>query len=156
MVKKAWKVLHFTMRIPQKGNSNTKSLAYMSLVRPILEYGAAGWDPYREEQISALDRVQKKAAKFAHHTNISNWEILVSRRKLSRICALFKAYSGERAWKAIGDKLQQPHYLSRVDHERKIRSRRKRTDIGKYSFVNRTIQDWNQQQAEVLGTLHCK
>jgi hypothetical protein len=51
-------------------------LAYMSLVRPILEYGAACWDPYKEGQISALDRVQKKAAKFAHHTNNSNWETL--------------------------------------------------------------------------------
>jgi len=27
------------------------------------------------------------------------------------------------------------------------------TDIRKYSFVNRTIQDWNQLPAEVLGTL---
>ena len=36
-VKKAWKALHFTMRILKKGNSNTKSLAYMSLVRPNLE-----------------------------------------------------------------------------------------------------------------------
>ena len=32
--------------------------------------------------------------------------------------------SGERAWKAIGDRLQRPHYLSRVDLETKIRSRR--------------------------------
>jgi hypothetical protein len=128
----------------------------MSLVRPILEYGAACWDPYREGQITALDRVQNRAAKFAHHTNILNWETLASCRKLSRICALFKAYSGERAWKAIGDRLQQPHYLSRVDHERKIRSRRQRKDIGKYSFMNRTIQDWNQLPAEVLGTLPCK
>ena len=32
----------------------------------------------------------------------------------------------------------------------------KRTDIGKYSFANRTIQDWNQLPAEVLGTLPCK
>ena len=92
-MKKAWKALHFTMRILKKGNSNTKSLAYMSLVRPILEYGAACWDPYREGQISALDRVQKKAAKFAHHTSNLNWETLASHRKLSRICALFKAYS---------------------------------------------------------------
>ena len=97
-------------------DSNTKSLAYMSLVRPILEYGAVCWDLYREGQITALDRVQKKAPKFAHHTNSLNWETLVSRRKLSRIFALFKAYSGERAWKAIGDRLQRPHYLSRVDH----------------------------------------
>jgi len=59
-VKKAWKALHFTMRILKKGNSNTKSLAYMPLVRPILEYGAACWDSYSEGQISALDRVQKR------------------------------------------------------------------------------------------------
>jgi len=128
----------------------------MSLVRPILEYGAACWDPYRKGQIIGLDRVQKKAAKFAHHTNSSNWEILASCRKLSHICALFKAYSGEKAWKAIGDKLQRPPYLSRVDHERKIRSRRQMTDLRKCSFVNRTIQDWNQLPAEVLGTLPCK
>jgi hypothetical protein len=56
-VRKAWKALYFTMRILKKGNSNTKNLAYMSLVRPILEYGAVRWDPYREGQISALDRV---------------------------------------------------------------------------------------------------
>ena len=119
------------MRILKKGNSNTKSLAYMSLIRPILEYGAACWDPYREGQIIALDRVKNKAAKFAYHTNISNWETSVSRRKLSCICALFKAYSGERAWKATGEKLQRPQYLSMVDQEQKIRSRRQRTDIGK-------------------------
>jgi hypothetical protein len=155
-VKKASKALHFTMRILKKGNSNTKSLAYMLLVLPILECEAACWDPYREGQISALDRVQKKAAKFAHHTNSPNWETLASRRKLSRIRALFKAYPGERTWKPICDRLQRPHYLSRVDHERKIRSRRQRTDIGKYSFVNRTTQHWNQLPAEVLGTLPCK
>ena len=33
----------------------------MSLVCPILDYGAECWDPYREGQIIALDRVQKKA-----------------------------------------------------------------------------------------------
>ena len=103
-----------------------------------------------------LDRVQKKAAKFAHHKNSPNWETLASCRKLSRICALFKACSGERAWKPIGDRLQRPHYLSRVDHERKIRSRRQRTDMGRYSFVNRTIQHRDQLLAEVLGILPCK
>jgi hypothetical protein len=34
--------------------------------------------------------------------------------------------------------------------------RGQRTDIGKYSFVNRTIEDWNQLPAEVLRTLPCK
>ena len=50
-------------------------------------------------------------------------------------------------------RLKRPHYLCRVDHERKIRSRKQRTDIRKYSFV---IEDWSQLPAEVLGTLPCK
>jgi hypothetical protein len=58
-LKKAWKALHFTMRILKRGNSNSKSLVYMSLVRPTLEYGDACWDPYRQGQIAALDMLQK-------------------------------------------------------------------------------------------------
>jgi hypothetical protein len=30
---------------------------------------------------------------------------LAQRRKIARMCALYKAYTGERAWKAIGDRL---------------------------------------------------
>jgi hypothetical protein len=93
------------MRVLKKGNSNTKSLAYMSQVRPILEYGVPCWDPYREGQINALDCVQNKAAKFANHANDSIWESLVHCRKRARICSLFKAYTGERAWKSIEDRL---------------------------------------------------
>ena len=43
-LRKAWKALHFIMRIHKKGNNNTKRLAYTALVRPILEYGAVCWD----------------------------------------------------------------------------------------------------------------
>jgi hypothetical protein len=60
-VKRVWKAFHFTMHILKRGNSNTKSLAWTSLVRLILEYASSCWDPYREGQISALDQVQSKA-----------------------------------------------------------------------------------------------
>jgi hypothetical protein len=100
--------------------------------------------------------VQNTAAKFSHGRNDLNWETLTQRREISRICALFKAYTGERAWRAIGGGLERPCYLSRVDHNRKIRSRKQKTDIGKYSFVNRTFQVWNELPADVLGTLSCK
>jgi hypothetical protein len=93
------------MRILKKGNSNSKSLAYTSLVRPILEYGAACWDPYRKGLINALNRLQNKAAKFAHHRNDSNWQTLTQRREIFRICALFIAYTEERAWETIRDRL---------------------------------------------------
>ena len=82
------------MRVLKKGNKNTKSLAYKSLVRPFLEYGAVCWDPCREGQINASDRVQTKAAQFTNHTKDCDWETLAWRRTIARLCALFKAYSG--------------------------------------------------------------
>jgi len=44
-VKRAWKALHFIMRILKMGNGCTKSLVYTTLVRPVLQCGAACWDP---------------------------------------------------------------------------------------------------------------
>jgi len=72
------------------------------------------------------------------------------------MCALYKAYTCERAWKAIEDRLQAPSYLSRVDHHWKIRTRKQRIDIGKYSFVNRSITDLNQLPEGAIGTYHSK
>ena len=66
-LQKAWKALHFIMRILKKGNNNTKRLAYMALVRPILEYGVVCWDPYREGQVSTLNWVQKRVTKFTNN-----------------------------------------------------------------------------------------
>ncbi len=112
--------------------------------------------PYREDQKRELDRVQRKAVKFAYHTNTPKWEPLESRRKLARLGALYKAFRGERAWKGLENRLKRPHYLSRTDHKHKIRSWRQKTDIGKYSFVNRTIEDWYHLPAKILENLpHC-
>jgi len=44
----------------------------------------------------------------------------------------------------LGYRLKGLLYLSSDDHDRKIRVRKQRTDIGKYSLANRTIQLWNQ------------
>jgi len=126
------------------------------LVHPILEYGSARWDPCRKGQVNALDRVQKKAGQFTNHTKVSEWETLAQRRTIARLWALFKAYCGERAWNAVRDRLRRAYCLSRVDHVRKIRDRKQRIDIGKYSFVNRTIKNCNQLPAETLGTFPCK
>jgi hypothetical protein len=66
-VQRAFRTLHFVMRVVKKG-IKYQIKVYKSLVRPILEYGSACWEPYRERQINALDRVHNKAAKFEHHT----------------------------------------------------------------------------------------
>jgi len=73
---KAWTAHHFVMRVLKNGNRNTKILAYTSLVRPVLEYRSACWDPCREGNIDALDRAQQQAAQVTHHTKDSDWETL--------------------------------------------------------------------------------
>jgi hypothetical protein len=56
----------------------------------------------------------------------------------------------------VGDRLKGPWCLSRVDHDRKIRARKQRTDIGKYCFVNRTTKVGNQLPAVALATFPSK
>jgi hypothetical protein len=89
------------------------------------------------DECSTLGQV---AAKFAHQRNDLNWETLTQRRKIASICAFFNAYTGERAWKDISDRLQKPRYLSRVDHDGKIGTTTQMKDVGKYSFINKTTQ----------------
>jgi hypothetical protein len=47
-------------------------------------------------------------------------------------------------------------YLSRGDHNRKIRTRKQRKDVGKYYFVNKTIKSWNQLPASLLASFPSK
>jgi len=56
----------------------------------------------------------------------------------------------------IHDRLRRPKPLSRIDHVRKIRDRKQGKDIGKYSFVNRTIHKWKQLHAKLLRTFTFK
>jgi hypothetical protein len=74
-------------------------------------------------------------------------------KTLQFIIPVLKKGNRNRAWKAIKDRLRRPYYFSMVDHVRKIRETKQIMDIGKYSFVNRTIKNWNQLPAETLGTL---
>ena len=52
--------------------------------------------------------------------------------------------------------IQGPCYLSRDDHDQKIRARKQRTGIEKYSFVNSPIKHWDQLPAEMLLTFLCR
>jgi hypothetical protein len=40
------------------------------------------WDPYRKGQIDALNRVQRRAAKFANNADQTGWEALAERRRV--------------------------------------------------------------------------
>jgi len=138
---KAWKTLHFVMHVLKKRNRKTKSSAYMSLEHPVLEYGAVCWDPCREGKINVLDHVQTKASPFTNHTEDSDWETLAQHMKIACLCALLEHTLGNRHGKLYATVCE---------------GLKQRTDIRKYSFVNRTIKKWNQLPAEASRTFRCK
>jgi len=96
--------------------------------------------PNREGKVRDLNWVQKRAANFANNINESRWETLAQHRLIVRIRTVFKAYTGGQVWKKIGDRLLKPCYLSRNDYNWKLGNRKHTTDVGKYSFINRTIK----------------
>lgn len=60
IARKAWKSLHFIMRTLKNANMESRKMGYTSLVRPILEYASAGWDPYRLGQIEELEKFKRR------------------------------------------------------------------------------------------------
>src|SRR5260221_4024738 len=62
--KKANKVLGLLRRNISCCSVETKAAAYMSLVRPLLEYATAAWDPYRKSHVESLEQVQRRAARI--------------------------------------------------------------------------------------------
>jgi hypothetical protein len=44
----------------------------------------------------------------------------------------------------------------RNEHNWKIKTMRKRTNYGKYSFINKTIKSWNQLPAGLLASFPSK
>ena len=64
ITKKANSSLGFLRRNLKYCSEDCKRLAYIALVRSILEYGAVVWDPYQSRDIIAVEKVQRQAARF--------------------------------------------------------------------------------------------
>ena len=41
-----------------------KSVTYITMVHPTLEYGSAVWDPHQQTDIRLLEKVQRRAARY--------------------------------------------------------------------------------------------
>ena len=64
IVVKANKSLGFVRRNLYPCSERTNRSAYVTIVRPNLEFATAVWDPYRQEQIDSIEAVQRRAARF--------------------------------------------------------------------------------------------
>ena len=61
---KANQTLGFLRRNLRIGTTHLKETAYKTFVRPILEYASVVWDPYTATNISKIEAVQRRAARF--------------------------------------------------------------------------------------------
>ena len=64
VTKKASSTLRFLRRILRTCPIDCRQTAYISLVRPIMEYGTTVWNPYLKKDINYLECVQHHAARF--------------------------------------------------------------------------------------------
>ena len=100
---KANKVLCFLRRNLYDCSTKVRSASYSTMVRPILEYSAAIWDPHLQREINQLETVQRRAARFATKTYydrtpgcVTNllkdlkWDSLQNRHQILRLGLLHK------------------------------------------------------------------
>jgi hypothetical protein len=154
MTAKSNKRLGFIKRNLKIPDQDLKSMAYKSLVRPTLEYASAVWDPHTLTAAAQLEKVQRRAARWAmgdyrRESSVTimlrtlNWRLLALRRVDARLCLMFKIVHG----------------LVGIDSSARIRMQRDRVHLQPmytkpayyaFSFFPRTITDWNYLEPNIL------
>ena len=69
VTKKANSTLAFLRRNLHHCPRPTKSLCYLTLIRPLTEYSAVIWDPHTAENIRKLEMIQRRAARMVYADN---------------------------------------------------------------------------------------
>ena len=103
IVTKASRTLNFLKRNLNKCSSQVKESAYLTMVRPQLEYASDVWDPNQVGDIMELEKVQRRAAHwvlndYGRLSSVTSmldqllWPTFQARRKLSRLLTLHKVF----------------------------------------------------------------
>jgi hypothetical protein len=101
--KKANRTLGFVRRNLYMATPEIKKRAYVTLVRPHLEYASAVWDPHYQCYIDEVEKIQRRAARFS--LGDYSWESSVTemlknlqlhtlqlRRQVHRLCLFHQAF----------------------------------------------------------------
>ena len=108
VAKKANSTLGFLRRNLRYCPKDCRKNAYLALVRSKLEYGSVVWDPYQQNDINRLERIQRSAARFVTRDYHSRQEGAVTdmlhqldllplqeRRRHQRLTFLYKLVKGD-------------------------------------------------------------
>ena len=133
---------------------NVKEIAYTFLVRPKLEYASAAWDPFLKKDTSALERVQRKAARFCsqnynRYASVTEmirdlgWATLETRRRQFRLTLMYKVTHGLIDIGSRKYLIQHSESRTKGSHQFKFCVPYANKDLFKFSFFPKTIAGWN-------------
>lgn len=145
------RVLGYLRRTLRLAPIPVKILAYLTLVRPKLEYACAVWDPHHINLSKFIESVQNRAARFifndySYHTSVTelksraNLPNLETRRKIARLCLYHKLYHSSLDNSVI----THAHRRScRISHPKAVYPPHAHTSAHLHSFFIQTAIDWN-------------
>ena len=146
-------LLGFLRRNLKIKNTKVKAEGYLTLIRPSLEYASNIWDPHHQTDKEKLEKIQRRAARFAFNDyktsssvsamiNILNWPLLEERRKEMRLKMLQKIINDEVAVNH-NNTLKPATSRSRRTHNFQLRTIACSRDYRRESFFPRAIREWN-------------
>ena len=143
---KANQKLGFIKRNLKGSPQELKRLAYITLVRSGMEYASPVWDPSTSKDQDALERVQRRAARWitSSYDRTTSVTKLDKRRRIYRLTFLYKVLNEHVA--VPPDKLDIKQngrpVRGSVTKQRLVIPRCSTNEL-KNSFVPRTIVQWN-------------
>ncbi|KAI8520129.1 hypothetical protein Bbelb_033860 [Branchiostoma belcheri] len=170
---KASKTLGFLRRNLKVRSKKIRELAYCTLVRPIVEFASPVWDPYTVKDITRLEQVQRRAARwvtqrYRRTSSVSNmleelqWVSLQERRRIARLVTFYKYHTGALCINlSTRPTLSAQTRATRQSHPAAYKVPYSRTSYRQNSFFPRTISDWNDLEADIalsssLEEFRCK
>ena len=152
--------LAFLRRNLKISQTHIKANTYTTLVRPQLEYAAAVWDPYTEQNQDKLEMVQRRTARYvfndycrlSHVTPMLQqlgWRSLMQRRADIRLVFFYKCLHGLVAIDLSKDLMPQTRE-TRGNHSQSYICPSDTRNYVKYSFLPRTIVQWNKLPESVV------
>ena len=114
---------------------------------------------YLEAQMKIL-KIHKKPRKKPVSGNILphlwmapvKWNSLASRRRASRLSTFCKVFNNKNCLRDLSEHItREPIDMLRHVHAFRVRSLHCRKNIGHYSFLPRTIRDWNSLPKSLMS-----
>ena len=159
---KASKSLGLIRRCLKPCSKNVKERAYMSLVRPSLEYASAAWSTY-DTDVKGLEQVQKSAARFVccdYKLTTSTtglvkglgWDTLEDRRLLNQSTLFYKFHHNTVNWKLPTEISRSSHVRALRRHSNSYLQLQSNIQSFTYSFFPRSIRLWNSLSPDVVAS----